>query len=79
MPFHGGNRGSIPRGRASDFNKLVPTILCQPWAYGKYTAYLSGNSGTKFSAGGSMTAERRADLLAATVSAIAPPGRSTAP
>ena len=39
-PFHGGNTGSIPVGRASDFNNLSLLTDLSLMTYGKSTAYL---------------------------------------
>jgi hypothetical protein len=38
-PFHGGNTGSSPVGRANDFNALGEITLGSGRAYGKNTAY----------------------------------------
>jgi hypothetical protein len=37
-PFHGGNTGSIPVGRANDFNDLIQLQEGESIAYGKNTA-----------------------------------------
>jgi hypothetical protein len=40
LPFHGGNTGSIPVGRANDFNNLSLFTDFEPMTYGKSTTYL---------------------------------------